>query len=66
MDGFSRGAAATRYLTWGANYYFPWGLTRLKFNHRHFYEPVAMNEFKVQLQIFLEAKWRTRGTKSGT
>ena len=63
VDEFSRGAATARYVTWGANYYFPWGLTRLKFNHRYFYAPVAMNEYKIQLQVFLEAKWRTRRPK---
>ncbi len=65
MNDFFRGTARARYLTWGANYYFPWGLTRLKFNHRYFFEPVSLSEFKLQLQIFLETKWRSRGRSKG-
>ena len=65
MNDFSRGTATARYLTWGANYYFPWGLTRLKFNHRYFFEPASVSEFKLQLQIFLEEKWRSRGRSKG-
>ena len=65
MNDFFRGTAAARYLTWGANYYFPWGLTRLKFNHRYFFEPASVSEFKLQLQIFLEEKWRSQRPQQG-
>ena len=59
VDHFSAGPNRVRYITWGGNYYFPWGLTRLKFNHRHFFRPRSVDEFKIQLQVFLETSWRS-------
>ena len=58
VDQFDAGPDRIRYITWGGTYHFPWGLTRLKFNHRHFFRPRSVNEFKIQLQVFLEAHWR--------
>ena len=59
VDHFNTGPNRIRYLTWGGTYHFPWGLTRLKFNHRRFFRPRPVNEFKIQLQVLLEARWRS-------